>query len=178
MLRWFENPSWRIAVGFLPEPDGLLSAESLTTLKRNFGLAPRIYRALMIRPDLLDAKVRFLDQLLFTKGALSRVQKEFILLAVSAENNNSYFPALQCQTLQFLGVKTEKSEQVLVDHHTANLSDADVALLDFARRLVSQGTSFSGLDVDSLRAASFSDEQILEAVLMVGLSQFLNCIQF
>src|ERR1043165_2131139 len=167
-----------LAVGFLSEVDDELTAENLATLKRNFGLAPRVYRAQMLRPDLVDAQVRLLDRLLFSKGALSRVQKEFILLAVSAENNNSYFPALQCRTLQFLGVKTEKSEQVLVDHHTANLSDADVALLDFARRLVSQGTSFSGLDVDSLRAASFSDEQILEAVLMVGLSQFLNCIQF
>ena len=177
MLRWFENPSWRIAVGFLPEPDGLLSAESLTTLKRNFGLAPRIYRALMIRPDLLDAKVRFLDQLLFTKGALTRVQKEFILLAVSAENNNSYFPALHCQTLQFLGVKPEQSQQVTIDHREANLSEPDVALLDFARKLASTPHSFTALDVESLRKCDFNDEQILEAVLMVGLTQFLNCIQ-
>jgi RNA polymerase sigma-70 factor (ECF subfamily) len=164
-------------VGFLPEPDGLLSAESLTTLKRNFGLAPRIYRALMIRPDLLDAKVRFLDQLLFTKGALSRVQKEFILLAVSAENNNSYFPALHCQTLQFLGVKPEQSQQVTIDHREANLSEPDVALLDFARKLASTPHSFTHLDVESLRKCDFNDEQILEAVLMVGLTQFLNCIQ-
>jgi len=177
MLRWFENPSWRIAVGFLPEVDETLSAESLTTLKRNFGLAPRIYRALMIRPDLVDAQVRFLDQLLFTKGALTRVQKEFILLAVSAENNNSYFPALHCQTLQFLGVKPEQSQQVAIDHREANLSEPDVALLDFARKLASTPHSFTDLDVDSLRKADFNDEQILEAVLMVGLTQFLNCIQ-
>src|SRR5689334_23483126 len=177
MLRWFENPSWRIAVGFLPEPDGLLSAESLTTLKRNFGLAPRIYRALMIRPDLLDAKVRFLDQLLFTKGALSRVQKEFILLAVSAENNNSYFCALHCQTLQFLGIKAHESEQIAIDHRAGNLSNADIVLLDFARKLAAGPHSFTERDVDSLRNSNFNDEQILEAVLMVGLTQLLNCVQ-
>src|ERR1044071_3588194 len=147
MLRWFENPSWRIAVGFLPEPDGLLSAESLTTLKRNFGLAPRIYRALMLRPNLVDAQVRFLDQLLFTKGALTRVQKEFILLAVSAENNNSYFPALHCQTLQFLGIKPEQSQQVTIDHREANLPPSDIALLNFARKLASEPHSFTDLDV-------------------------------
>jgi hypothetical protein len=39
MLRWFENAARRIAVGYLPEVDDTLSAESLTTLKRNFGLA-------------------------------------------------------------------------------------------------------------------------------------------
>lgn len=164
-------------MGFLPELDGPLSAESLTTLKRNFGLAPRIYRAQMIKPDLVDAQVRFLDRLLFSKGALSRLQKEFILLVVSAENNNSYFPALHCQTLQFLGVKPEQSEQMAIDHRNANLSESDVVLLDFARKLASSPHSFSDLDVESLRKSNFNEEQILEAVLMVGLTQFLNCMQ-
>jgi len=164
-------------VGFLPEPDDSLSAESLATLKRNLGLAPRIYRAQMMRSDLVDAQVRLLDQLLFSKGALSRVQKEFILLAVSGENNNSYFPALHCQTLQFLGVKTDQSQQVAIDHRDATLPETEVVLLDFARKLASSPGSFTEIDVESLRLSNFNDEQILEAVLMVGLSQFLNCIQ-
>ena len=164
-------------MGFLPEVDIALSAESLTTLKRNFGLAPRIYRAQMNRPDLVDAQVRLLDQLLFSKGALSRVQKEFILLAVSAENQNSYFSALHCQTLQFLGVKPDQSERVAIDHREANLPESDVVLLDFVRKLASSPGSFTELDVEALRKSDFSDEQILEAVLMVGLTQLLNCIQ-
>jgi len=164
-------------VGFLPELDDALTGDSLTTLKRNFGLAPRVYRAQLLRPDLVDAQVQLLDRLLFSKRALSRVQKEFILLTVSAENNNSYFPALHCQTLQFLGVKAEQSEQVAVDHRDANLSESDVILLDFARKLSSDPHSFTELDVESLRKSNFNDEQILEAVLMVGLTQMLNCIQ-
>jgi len=164
-------------VGFLPELDDALTADSLTTLKRNFGLAPRVYRAQLLRPDLVDAQVQLLDRLLFSKRALSRVQKEFILLTVSAENNNSYFPALHCQTLQFLGVKAEQSEQVAVDHRDANLSESDVILLDFARKLSSNPHSFTELDVEWLRKSNFNDEQILEAVLMVGLTQMLNCIQ-
>ena len=167
-----------LAVGFLSEVDDELTAESLATLKRNFGLAPRVYRAQLLRPDLVDAQVRLLDRLLFSKGALSRVQKEFILLAVSAENNNTYFPALHCQTLQFLGVKPQQSEQVAIDHRDANLSESDVVLLDFARKLTAVGSrSFTEHDVESLREANFTDEQILEAVLMVGMTQLLNCIQ-
>jgi RNA polymerase sigma-70 factor (ECF subfamily) len=172
-----ENFCWRLAVGFLPEVNDALIAESLTTLKRNFGLAPRVYRAQMLRPDLVDAQVQMMDRLLFSKGALSRVQKEFILLVVSAENNNSYFPALHCQTLQLLGVKPEHSQQVVIDHREANLSDSDVALLDFSRKLASRPHSFTDSDVESLRKSNFNDEQILEAVLMVGLTQLFNCIQ-
>ena len=164
-------------MGFLPEMDDVLSTESLSALKRNFGLAPKVYRAQLLRPDLVDAQVHLLDRLLFAKGALSRLQKEFILLAVSAENNNSYFPALHCQTLQFLGVKPEQSQQIAIDHREANLPASDVALLNFARKLASEPRSFTELDVESLRKSSFTDEQILEAVLMVGLTQLLNFIQ-
>ena len=172
-----ENFCWRLAVGFLPEVNDALSAETLTTLKRHFGLAPKVYRAQMLRPDLVDAQVQMVERLLFSKGALSRVQKEFILLVVSAENNNSYFPALHCQTLQFLGVKPEHSQQVVIDHREANLSDSDVALLDFSRKLASRPHSFTDSDVESLRKSNFNDEQILEDVLMVGLTQLFNCIQ-
>lgn len=176
MLRCSTNSLRRFCVGYLPEID-VSTTESLATLKRNFGLAPRIFRAQLLRPDLVQAQVNLLDRLLFSKGALSRVQKEFILLAVSAANNNSYFPALHCQTLQFLGVKAEQSQQVAIDHREANLSEPDVVLLDFARKLASKPYSFTDLDVESLRKAGFNDEQILEAVLMVGLTQFLNCVQ-
>ena len=164
-------------MGFLPEMDDALSTESLSALKRNFGLAPKVYRDQLLRPDLVEAQVNLLDRLLFTKGALSRLQKEFILLAVSAVNNNSYFPALHCQTLQFLGVKPEQSQQVAIDHREANLPASDVVLLNFARKLASEPHAFTDLDVESLRKSSFTDEQILEAVLMVGLTQLLNCIQ-
>src|SRR5437868_6436167 len=165
------------AMGFMPEIDDASGEEALGMLKRNFGLAPRVYRAQLLRPDLVEAQVQLLDRLLFSKGALSRVQKEFILLVVSTENNNSYFPALHCQTLQFIGVKAEQSQQVAIDHRRANLSESDVVLLDFARKLASNPYSFTDLDVESLRKSNFNDEQILEAVLMVGLTQFLNCIQ-
>src|SRR5262244_3944188 len=162
MLRWLKSSSWRgFDVGFLPEVDDALTADSLRTLKRNLGLAPKVYRAQLLRPDLVDAQVQMLDRLLFGKGALSRVQKEFILLTVSAENSNSYFPALHCQTLQFLGVKAEQAQQVAIDHREANLSEPDVVLLDFARKLTSNPRSFTDLDVESLRRSNFNDEQIL-----------------
>src|SRR5215510_6499185 len=171
------NSRQEIAMGFMPEIDDASGAETLATLKRNFGLAPRVYRAQLLRPELVNAQVQLLDRLLFGKGALSRIQKEFILLRVSAENNNKYFPALHCQTLQFLGVKAEQSQQVAVDHRDANLSESDVVLLDFARKLASSPHSLTDLDVESLRKSNFNDEQILEAVLTVGLTQLLNCIQ-
>jgi RNA polymerase sigma-70 factor (ECF subfamily) len=76
-----------------------------------------------------------------------------------------------------LGVKPELSQQVITEHREASLAQSDIVLLDFARKLASQPHSFSADDVEILRKHDFSDEQILEAVLMVGLTQFLNCVQ-
>ncbi len=164
-------------MGYLPEIDEVGPAESLAVLKRNFGLVPKIYRAQLLRPDLVDAQVHMLDRLLFKNVGLTRVQKEFILLAVSVENQNSYFPALHVQTLQFLGVKPEQSQQVMIDHRDAKMSEADIALLDFVRKLATEPHALTAADVESLRESHFTDEQILEAVLMVGLTQFLNTLQ-
>jgi RNA polymerase sigma-70 factor, ECF subfamily len=165
------------AVGFLSERDDPEALASLSMLKQNFGFIPRFFREQLARPDLVVSQAKFLEGVLFNNGALTRFQKEFILLAVSGANSNVYFPAVHSRSLQFLGVKLEQSDAIVEDHARANLSEADVALLDFAQKLVRHGNQFSKADVDQLRSVGYSDEQVLEAVLMVGLTNFLNVVQ-
>ncbi|MGH9872989.1 MAG: peroxidase-related enzyme [Pyrinomonadaceae bacterium] len=164
-------------MSFLPEHEDEANLASLATFKRNLGFVPRIFRAQMARPDLVESQAKLIDTLLFAKGALTRIQKEFILLAVSGANNNSYFPAVHSKALEVLGVKAQQSAQVVSDHHQANLAEPDIALLDFVRKLASQPTGISVADVELLRQAGFNDEQILEAVLMAGLTNLLNSVQ-
>ena len=164
-------------MSFLPEDDEPANIAALAVFKQHLGLLPRVFRAQMSRPDLVDSQAKLIGTLLFEKGSLTRIQKEFILLAVSGANQNIYFPAVHSQTLQFLGIKPEVCHQVTLDHHQANLSNQDIALLDFARQLAQQAHSFSANDVERLRAHGFSEEQILEAVLMVGLTNLLNVVQ-
>lgn len=164
-------------MSFLPETENPDALASLVFFKQHFGFLPRVFRAQTARPDLIESQGKLIETLLFGKGSLTRIQKEFILLAVSGANRNSYFPAVHSQALQFLGVKPEKSQQVAIDHHLANLAEADVALLDFARKLVLEPEAFAADDVEQLRARGFSEEQILEAVLMVGLTNLLNVVQ-
>jgi RNA polymerase sigma-70 factor, ECF subfamily len=164
-------------VSFLPEDDEPANIAALAIFKQHLGLLPRVFRAQMSRPDFVDSQAKLIESLLFENGSLTRIQKEFILLAVSGANSNAYFPAVHSQTLQFLGVKPEQSALVTADHHGANLSGTDVFLLDFARKLTREGNKFSVSDVQQLRAHGFSDEQILEAVLMVGLTNLLNTVQ-
>ena len=164
-------------MGYLPESNDPEALTSLSIFKQHFGFIPRVFREQLARPDLVAAEATLIQRLLFKTGALTRLQKEFIVLAVSGANSNLYFPAVHSQTLQFLGVKPEHSANITADHSNAGLAEADVALLDFACELTLQGNRFSSTDVEQLRAHGFSDEQILEAVLVVGLTNLLNTVQ-
>jgi RNA polymerase sigma-70 factor (ECF subfamily) len=165
-------------VGFLPENDDGKAIGTVTAFKKHYGFVPRIFREQLARPDLVAAEARLMEALLFGKGALTRLQKELILLTVSGANGNVYFPAVHGQTLQFLGVKPEQSAAVVADYRQAHLSENDSALLDFCQKLILQKNKFAAQDVEQLRGQGFSEEQILEAVLVVGLTCLLNTTQF
>lgn len=164
-------------MSFLPETDNPETVASLSVFKQHFGFLPRVFRAQITRPDLIESQGKLIEALLFRKGSLTRIQKEFILLVVSGANQNTYFPAVHSRTLQFLGVNPEKSQQIVVDHHQAKLSEADVAMLEFAQKLVLEPQAFAAADVEQLRDCGFTEKQILEAVLMVGLTNLLNVVQ-
>ncbi len=55
-----------------------------------------------------------------------------------------------------------------------NISPRDVALLTFVRKLTLEPGDMNDGDATAMRAAGFSDEQIWEAALEVGMFSWLN----
>jgi RNA polymerase sigma-70 factor (ECF subfamily) len=146
-------------------------------VQKSHGFIPNFFRAQTLRPDLLDAELQAVDRILVPEDLLTRVQKECILLAVSAANLNSYCVAVHCNMLRGLGMPSEEGDQIAVDYHQSSLSEADTALLDFAVKLGTRGPDFSGEDVVTLRAFGFSEEQILECEVVTALNNFANTLQ-
>jgi RNA polymerase sigma-70 factor, ECF subfamily len=145
--------------------------------QEQFGFVPNIFRAQTLRPDVLEAEAGVIRAVLLTEDLLSRVQKECILLVISAANLNTYCVAVHCEMLRALGVSVEDSDQIAVDHHQTDLSEADKALLDFARKLAVRPSEFRLEDVGLLRRQGLCDERILEGVVMTALTNFLNTLQ-
>src|ERR1700740_3801674 len=96
---------------------------------------PIFFRSQTLRPDLLKAELEAVNSILFPEDTLSRVQKECILLAVSATNLNSYCVAVHCNLLRGLGVSPEEGDQIALDYREANLPEMDRALLDFCLKV-------------------------------------------
>jgi RNA polymerase sigma-70 factor (ECF subfamily) len=145
--------------------------------KDTFGFVPNIFRAQTINPAALEAEANAVRVILLTEDVLSRFQKEAILLVISAANLNTYCVAVHCEMLRALGVPPDDSDQIALDHQHANLSDADKALLDFVLKLTLTPEKVCGEDISTLIGKGFSEEQILEGVVMTALTNFLNTLQ-
>ena len=146
-------------------------------LRDNFGLVPNVFQAQALCPAAVAAEIEAMRLILLTDDILKRLQKERILLAVSGSNQNTYCVAVYAEILTLFGVAAEESYQIAADHRQAALSELDRALLDFAVKLSARPEEFSLEDVESLRWHGLSDEQILEAVAVTALTQFLNTVQ-
>lgn len=146
-------------------------------VQQTHGFIPNFFRAQTLRPDFLEAELQAMERILSPGDVLSRVQKECILLAVSASNLNSYCVAIHCNLLRGLGLPAEEGDQVAIDHHHSALTDADKALLDFAIKLGTHFSEFSRDDIVALRAVGFTDEQILECEVVTALNNFANTLQ-
>jgi len=170
-----------------PKPSGVylsLPSDSSTdsracaVLREQFGFVPNLYRLQNALPELLDAEVRLLEAVLFTEGGLNRVQKECILLAVSAANLNTYCVTLHSQVLAILGVPLEESDRIVEGHHGSSLSDTDQALLDEIRKLaILPGRSCQRFEARRLSTQRFTELQVFGAVLVSALANMLNTIQ-
>ena len=147
-------------------------------IKAEFGFIPNFFRAQTMRPDLIEAEVRFIDTMLIKDGALTRKQKEYIFLVCSAANLSTYCLTAHCEIVRMLGLEGPEPEQVAFDHTTANLPLPLKALLNFARKLNNQQSKVQARDIEVLRTFGFTEEQILEAVLTVGVTKFANFVAF
>ena len=141
------------------------------------GFIPNFFRAQTLQPDVVQAEIEAMEQIVMSEDLLTRVQKESILLAVSAANLNSYCVAMHSNMLRGMGVSAEEGDQIAVDHHFAALSDADKGLIDFALKLGTKPSELSAEDVAKLRAAGFTEAQSLECIVVTAFNNFANYLQ-
>jgi len=146
-------------------------------VRSQFGFVPNLFRAQLARKDLLEAQMGLSASATET-GALGRQQKEYIFLAVSARNLNTYCVTAHCEIVRMLKIEGPEPEQVAIDHTMTKLPLRDKALINFAIKLNETPTEITQADIDALRTFGFTDAQILEAIVMTGTAQFANMLSF
>lgn len=151
---------------------------TLQLIKEDYGFIPNFFRSQTARPDILDAEVQLVDSILIKECALTRSQKEHIFLVCSAANLSTYCVTAHCEIIRMLKLAGPEPEQIALDHMSTDLPIVDKALLNFALTLNNHSQKVTQDDIDDLRTYGFTDQQILEAVMCVGLAKFANYVGF
>jgi uncharacterized peroxidase-related enzyme len=141
----------------------------LVRVQHALGVTPNMMRAMAVSPAVLDAYLSFSGAL--SKGQLSAGACEQIALLAASENSCGYCAAAHT----VLGARAGVSQSDLVAGLAGQASDPVVAAaLRFARAVLRERGFVSDEDLESVRAAGFSDGEIGEIVANVALNVFTN----
>lgn len=148
------------------------SRSILETVKKQLGLVPNIFRMVASSPAALEGYVSLLGAL--GKGELPAATHERIALAVAELNGCDY--CLSAHT--YLGKNVAKLAEIEMIANRSGASNdvkADAAVR-FASKVVRQRGHVSDDDVRAVRAAGYTDAQIVEIVQHVALNTWTNYI--
>jgi uncharacterized peroxidase-related enzyme len=154
------------------------TASTFEAIRAAFGFVPNFYRAQTMRPDLIHAEVNLMSAILDNEGALTRQQKEYLFLVSSAANLSTYCVTAHCEIVRMLGIEGPEPEQIAIDYASTSLPMKMKALLAFATRLNLHPTNITRQDIDDLRTYGYSDQQVMEAAVVVGFAKFANFVAF
>ena len=159
-------------------PAGTEEPELFRQIQQDFGFVPNFFRAQRSRLDIVGVFLPFVEAILIKDGGLTRTQKEYIFLVCAAAELSTYCLTAHCEMVRMLHIEGPEPEQIAVDHAHADIPIGDKALLNFALKLTREPKKVEESDVARLRTYGFTDQQIVEAVLMVGLSKFSSFVSF
>jgi uncharacterized peroxidase-related enzyme len=151
---------------------------AFAAIREQFGFLPNFFPEQTMRPDFVDAEIGLMAAILLKEGALARRQKEYIFLTCSAANLSTYCVTAHCEIVRMLKLEGPEPEQIAIDYVHAKIPVAEKALLNFCNKLNNQSPKIGAGDIEALRTYGFSEQQILEAIVIVGFAKFANVVAF
>ena len=136
------------------------------------GLVPNLLRAQTLLPRVIEAQAELESAGRLQEGAISRIQKERILLIVAADRQDTYCVASGNGVLSSFGVSDRQIDDLLNKCGGESLSAADLACLQFCLKLSRHAPSVHSEDIQALRASGFEDKSILEIVFVTALAVY------
>ena len=95
---------------------------------------------------------------------MDRRRYELVTVAAAHALKSSYCMLSHGKVLRDKFYSPEEVTAIAADYHTADLTAAEVAMMDFAEQIVRDATAITQADVDGLRAHGFSDADIFDIV--------------
>jgi uncharacterized peroxidase-related enzyme len=163
----------RIQVIQYEEAEGELK-EIYDELIAKRGNLSEVLKIQSLHPSIRSHTALYMDTM-FSKTALSRAEKELIAVVVSVANGCVYCQTHHGSALNNYWKDNSRIDRLKKDYHTADLSQKEIALCDFAVHLTKNPAAHEATDYTSaLKEAGLSDEAILDIALVTSYFNFVN----
>jgi len=146
-------------------------------IRELYGFLPNYFQTLGRAPQLIE-KERALAAIILSAGRLPAALKEQIVLVVSGINSSSYCIAAHMELLRRLGVEKSLGRKLAIDYASAPVGSAEMALFCFADKLTRKPSDIERADADAVLQAGWDEAALIETVLTVAWSNFVNRVAF
>jgi uncharacterized peroxidase-related enzyme len=139
--------------------------------REKIGFVPNVLSAYAHDMPKLEAFSAFYNDLMLAPSGLSKLEREMIAVAVSAENRCFYCLTAHGAAVRQLSGRPELGEMLVMNYRAAPLSPRERAMLDFAVLMTKASETIEEHHRQALRDAGFSDRDIWD---IAAVASFFN----
>ena len=124
------------------------------------GFIPNVFLALAHRPDEFRAFFSYHDALMNKESGLSKGEREMIVVATSGLNECIYCVVAHGAILRIREKNSLIADQLATNYRKANISERQLAMLDFAVKVSRAANEISEEDTQTLTQHGFSEQDV------------------
>jgi uncharacterized peroxidase-related enzyme len=148
--------------------------ERIEAVQERAGFVPNVFLVLAHRPDEWRAFFAYHDALMERADGLTKAEREMIVVATSAANDCLYCVVAHGAILRIRAKNPVIADQVATHWRGADLSERERAMVAFATKLARTPESIEDVDIDVLRVAGFTDDEIWDIGSITSLFALSN----
>ena len=132
--------------------------DQLLAVQQKAGFVPNVFLKLARRPAEFRAFVAYHDALMLKDGALTKAEREMIVVATSAANDCLYCVVAHGAILRVVAKHPLIADQLAVNWRKAELTPRQRAMIGFALKVATDSRAIGDPDFRELHAHGFDDE--------------------
>ena len=160
----------------LPEIDGLPDdiRTRILSVQEKSGFVPNVFLKLARRPEEFRAFFDYHDALMLREGALSKGEREMIVVATSAANQCLYCVVAHGALLRIFEKDPLIADPIATNYRKAPITPRQRAMLDFAMKVATASHALDDADFAALHAHGFDDEAIWDIAAIAAFFAMSN----
>jgi uncharacterized peroxidase-related enzyme len=142
--------------------------------EEKLGFVPNVLKCFAFDMAKLAAFVAYRNDLMQADSGLTKLEREMIAAAVSAQNRCYYCVTAHGASVRHLSKDPILGEQVVINYRAARLTARQRAMLEFAVKITIAPWEMEEEDREQLRRAGFSDRDIWDIAAVAGFYNMTN----